>query len=305
MILSIDLNPVFIRKYYLEKLEDVNFANNPIYSSGGEGIDLAYLLKDLNEDVFLSGFIGGVNGNHIHKELSEAGIPHEYYPIKDESLDRTIISTKERHITINSKEPRITRDDMGGFIKLYNNLLANTSLVSCLGHNKSDALEDLYFDIIANASIRGIKTLVSLRAHGFKTRLEASPYLVLLDKGDLEEVTNLHLDYEYEIIKAGHYIIEKGVKVAVISLGERGSLVLTPNNIYRVDVSHIEKDSELIRGFMLGGYAFGLSRGYDFDMILMLGQACGMADYFRLEEDLDMSHIKRIMTNIEVAKFNY
>lgn len=305
MILSIDLNPVFIRKYSLEKLEDINFANSAIYSSGGEGIDLAYLLKDLNEDVFLSGFIGGVNGNHIHKELKEAGIGHEYYPIKDESFDRTIISTKDRHITINSKEPRITRDDMGGFLKLYKNLLKNSLLVCCLGDNSSDALEELYFDIIANASIQGIDTLVSLRAHGFKNRLEASPYLVLLDKGDLEDFTNLKLDYEYEIIKAGRYIIKKGVKVAVISLGEKGSLVLTRDNVYRVDVSQVEKDSNLNRGFMLGGYAFALSRGYDFEMMLILGQACGMADYFRLDQDLDMSHIKRIMTNIEVAKFNY
>ncbi len=305
MILSIDLNPVLKRKYSLEKLEDVNFASNAIYSSGGEGIELAYLLKSLNEDVFLSGFIGGVNGSHIHKELMISGIQHEYYPLRDETLDRTIISTLEGEITINSKEPRITRDDMGGFIKLYNGFLSDTSLVCCLGNNTSEALDELYFDIVANASIKNIKTLVSLKTDGLKRSLEASPYLVLMEVIDLEEFTNLYLDFEYEIIKAGLYIIEKGVKVAVISQGTRGSIVLTQDNVYRVSVSKVEKESEINRGYMLGGFAFALSRGYDFEMILKLGQACGMANFFELERELDMSHIKRIMTNIEVDKFNY
>lgn len=305
MILSIDFNPFFERTYFLESLEDVNFTNKVKYASKGQGIDLAYLLKSLNEEVILSGFIGGVNGSHIHKELIEASIPHEYYALKDESLDSTVINLDGREIVINTKGPRITRDDMGGFMKLYNKLLQNTSLVCCLEDNNSESLGELYFDIIANASIRDIKTLVSLRAGGLKKSLDASPYLLLLEKEDLEEFTNLQLDYEYEIIKAGLYIIEKGVKIAVISQGSKGSIVLTPDNVFRVDVSQIELEAELNRGYMLGGYAFALSRGYDFEMVLKLGQACGMVHTYKSNQELDMSHIKRIMTHIELGKFNY
>ncbi len=305
VILSIDLNPILKRKYCLEKLEELNYANEAIYGAGGEGIELAFLLKALNEEVFLSGFIGGVNGNHIHKELMVAGLPHEYYPLRDETLDCTIIQLEDRQIIINSKEPRITRDDMGGFIKLYNSFLNDTSLVCCLGNNTFEALNELYFDIIANANIKGIKTLVSLSKDGLKNSLKASPYLVLLEKEDLEEITNLHLDYDYELIKVGLYIIEKGVKVAVISQGKRGSLVLTTDNVFRVSVSEVEKEAELNRGYMLGGFATALSRGYDFEMMLKLGQSCGMVNYYELNQQLDMSHIKRIMACIEVDKFNY
>lgn len=307
MILSIDLNPVLKRKYIMDtpQFYEINYARDQIYGPGGDGIELAYLLRGLNADVIISGFLGGVNGSHIHKALLEESIVHEFLPIKDESSDNIILSTNEEELIVNSKAPRITRDELGGFLELYNRLIKNVNIICCSGDLPSNLPGEIYFDIVANANILNKKTMLGIGGDNLRYGLEASPYLALLNKEELENLTKLKLDYEYEIIKAGLYIIDKGVQIAVISLGNKGSIVLTPENVFRVDSPEVEIDKDINYGYMLGGFAYALQKNYDFDLMLNLGQACGIINCFNHREAIDMSDVKRIMGMIDVSRFSY
>lgn len=304
MILSIDLNPLLKKKYIFDEFRENNFAKDLSSLPGGEGIELAYLLKGLNVEVGLSGFLGGVNGSYIHKVLSESSIIHDYAPIKDENAEYIILSSKAKDIIINGKAPKITREEMGGFLEKYNQLLGSSSIICCSGDHCGNTPSEIYYDIVANANLASKKTLISLKGDNLKYGLEASPYLVIVEKDDLEELTRLRLDYEYEIIKAGNYLMDKRVKIALITVDETRSIVLTPDNVYRIDVESKEKESRINYGYFLAGLAFAMDKGYDFELILRLGQACGMINFFNYDF-LDMSHIKRIMGKIMVSKFNY
>ena len=90
MIISIDLNPVLHRKYFLDILSfsEPNIPNKVIYKPSGSGIDLAYLLNGLNENTLFSGFLGGVNGNIIEKQLKDEDIPNKIYTIKRRIMKR-------------------------------------------------------------------------------------------------------------------------------------------------------------------------------------------------------------------------
>lgn len=304
MILSVDLNPVLKKKYLFDQFGKINYAKDSTSLPGGEGIELAYLLKGLNTKVGLSGFLGGVNGAYIHKVLSESSIMHDYALIKDENAEYIILSTKDEDIIINGKSPKITREEMGGFLEKFNKLLESSSIICCSGDHYGNTSGELYYNIVSNANLENKKILVSLKGENLKYSLEASPYLVILEKDDLEDLTRLKLDYEYEIIKAGNYLMEKRVKIALITIDDTRSIVLTPDNVYRVDVEAVERQGQINYGYLLAGFAFALDRGYDFELMLRLGQACGMINFFEYDF-LDMSHIKRIMGKINVSKFNY
>lgn len=309
MILSMDLNPVLKRKYFLDNMElnDINIPSNLIYGPGGDGIELAYLLSGLGEDVLISGFLGGVNGGFIRKDLEDASIPHEFLQIKDETSDNIIISMgNKEEIIIGAKLPRITRDELGGFYELYNQILPSIHLNCFVGSLPINVPKEIYFDLITNGNKVDRKTLLAVKGEELYYGIEAMPYLVLMDKNELENLTKLSLDYEYEIIKAGQYILEKGVSIVVITLGSKGSIILTEDFIYRVEVPNVEVQSCKINyGYMIGGFALAIKRNYDFDMMLKIGQACGSINCFKHREGIDMSDIKRIMGSIEITKFNY
>lgn len=308
MILSIDLNPVLKRKYFLNKIDynDINIPNNLIYGPGGEGIELAYLLNGLNENVLVSGFIGGVNGNMIKEILSNESISNNFLSIKDETSDNILISTKNNEdLIIGSKGPRITRDELEGFLELYYRLLNNSSLVCCVGNLPSNVPKEIFYTLVAGGNKLNKKTLLAVSGEELSYGIEASPYLVVLDKSQLENLTKLKLDYEYEIIKAGLYILQKGCKIIVISLGNKGSIILTEENVYRVDMPESEINCSTNLGYMLGGFAMAIERNYDFDMMLRIGHSCGMINCYKHSDNIDMSDIKRIMGEIEINKFNY
>lgn len=309
MILSVDFNPLLKRKFKLDLINknSSNTATEVIYGPGGDGIELAYFMNALNEDVMFLGLLGGANGTIIENYLYTDAIPHEILNIKDETQERIIISIKDdSDILINTKEPRITRDEIESFLKLYNKLLPCSKMICCVGDVPINIPKGVLFDFVVNANILGVKALIAIRGEGLKYCLDAKPYLVVLDKHQLETLTNLKLDFEYEIIKAGLFIIDKGVKIVVISLGNRGSIVLLEDKVYRIDVPYVELQDVLPNyGYMLGGFALAMERNYDFETFLRIGQACGIINCFRHKEEVDMSDIKRIMGNLEVAKFNY
>lgn len=308
MIFTIDLNPILKRKYILSYTETSdNFdAKDVIIGPGGEAIELSYLLHGLNEEVFLSGFLGGINGEYIRKTLDDIGIANDYLFVKDETADSIIISLKNNEIKIKGKMPRITREDIVGFYELFNKNISRADILCCLGDSPNNVSKESFYNFISLANRYGKKSLLRAHEDELKIALDASPYLVMINKTDLEYLTKLKLDYEYEIIKAAQYILDKEVSLIPIDLGRKGSIVLTKDHIYRVDIEKLELSNVNINyGYMLGGYALALSRNYDLEMMLKLGQACGMVNNFTDWETFDMSDIKRIMNDIDVNIFNY
>lgn len=309
MILSIDLNPVLKRKYYLDCLDLAreNIPENIIYGPGGDGIELAYLLYSLNEEVLFSGYLGGTNGEHIHKILTERGIANDCYRIRDETSDNIIISLdNSSEIIIKEKMPRITRDEIGGLYELYLKNLTYNDMVCFVGETPVNISDEIFYDFVSIAKKHDKLTMLGLKDKGLVYGIEAAPFLVLLDKKELENITKLKLDFEYEIIKAGQYLLDKGINYVVIELGSRGSLVLTEKVGYRIEVNRVDKvDCKINYGYMIGGFALAIKRKYDLDMMLKLGQACGIVNCFNNNGNIDMSDIKKIMGQIEISTFNY
>lgn len=309
MIISVDLNPVLLRKYFLDNLEfdTPNIPQKVSYKPAGAGIDLAYLLSGLNENTLYTGFLGGVNGKAIERHLIDGGISNEFFAIKDETAETIVISTDKREdITINSNEPRITREELEGFLELYLNQIYASSLVCVVGNLPQNVSKEIFYTLIDVANKYYKKTLFSATGEELAYGIEAGPYMVVLDTRELENFTNLKLDYEYEIIKAGQYIIEKGCKIVVISLGSKGSIVLTKENVFRVDIANLDfMKCKVNYAYMIGGFAMAIERNYDFEMMLKIGHSCGIVNCHKSNEEIDMSDIKRIMGDIVVNKFNY
>src|SRR5699024_2532089 len=127
---------------------------------------------------------------------------------------------------------------------------------------------------------------------------------LLIDKEDLEKLTKLRIDTTGEVIKASRYIMDRGVKRLAINLNDRGSILITQDTYYRVNVSN-DKDFITNPAYMLGGYTLTIRRGYGMEMTAKLGQACGIGNSYIEDEIKDMGDIKSIMNEIEVMTYEY
>lgn len=310
MILTVDLNPTIDGECLVDKMPlsgDVD-AESLLYGPGGSGIKIARLLNIFNEASMVTGFLGGVSGEFYHRRLVEMGIGHSVVSIKDEIRTCVKILDKEDNkVIISGNKPRITREEMVQFYELYAKMIDDFNIIIASGTLPQGINPDIYFDLI-NLSNRKEKVFI-LDAVGeeLKKGIDASPYIVIISKEELERLVNLKLEFENEIIKAGRFILDKGVKILIINLHEKGTIVLEESTGYRLELDEIDLDMDKVDNYgIIAGLALGISRKYDMEMTLRLSQAFSIV--YAIEENisrLEMSDVKRYMGKIEIYPINH
>ena len=309
MILSICFDPILESKYYVDKLllRQESLVNKKVYNLGGNGLTTARILNNLNVDLFASGFLGGLEGDYIFSRLKDMDIYNDFIPIKDNTRSKLVIMQEDDLLTcITEESPRITRDELGSFYELYAKILDRFSIISSQGNMPIGLPDDIYFDLISAANNKDKIFILEAKGEYLKYGIKANPFMVKLVKEDLEEISNLILDYETEIIKIGHSIVEQGVEVVAIDLAEKGSLILTKDKGYRLEIDNSIADIGEDKGYMIAGFAFGIYKNYDVETILRLAQASRLV--YAIEDDMDridMSDIKSFMSKIDIYPINY
>ncbi len=310
MILTIDLNPAIDRNYTLDKIclgKDTKVKSS-VYSPGGNGIISSVLLDTFNEDSFITGFLGGINGEYYHRNLSEMGIMHDFVPIKDETRANIKLLDQEDNLTTLSEEgPRVSRDEIVKFYELYSRLLEDANIVCGVGSVPLGVPKDIYFDFVSLSNKNNKKFILDVEGDNLAYGVDASPYMVILKQKDLEDLMKLSLSFENEIIKAGRYMLDKGIQYVIVDLEKRGSIVLGQEKGYRIEIPYLSITNNVVKNSgMAAGFALGINRNYDMEMTLRLGQAFNIAPYLESHiMNIEMSDIKRIMSEIEIFPINY
>lgn len=310
MILTVNLNPILEKTYYVDKLlpRVETEAKKVIYKSGGGGINISQILNNLNLDVVSIGFLGGLSGKYIYNDLSDQGINSDFTEIKDET--KTSISLVENNMflsRITESSPKITREELGSFYELYKDTISNNDIVCGLGSLPIGIPEEIYFDLITLSNSISKKFLLDASGLELQYGIEAKPFMVKLNLHELENLTKLELNFENEMIKAANYLLDKDIELVVIDLDEKGSIVLNKSRGYRLELNNIPSETlNIDKGYMLAGYAFGIDKNYDIEVTMKLGQsfriAYGIAENIN---DIDMSDIKKLMSNITIMPIYY
>lgn len=310
MILIVELDPILEKIYCVNRLysNTETIAESVENRLGGDGIISARILNNLNLNVFTMGFLGGLNGQYIFDQLKLYGIYNDFVSIKDESKSSiSLFENKRLFSTIIEPGPRITREELVWLYEVYNKVIDNHSIICSMGNIPIGVPDEIYYDLIDLANRRKKKFILDTTGRALTRGIEAIPFMVKVDKHDLENMSRLKLDFETEIIRVGRSVLEKGIEIVVIDLDKDGTIVLTRDRGYRLelpdgDLNDINKD----RGYLVSGYAFGIERQYDFETTMRLAQA--MRIVYGLEEDvdkIDMGDIKGIMSRIEISSIYY
>lgn len=310
MILTIVLDPILEKEYYVDRLypKIETLATKISYDLGGKGNVLTKILNNLNLDVFSIGFLGGLNGVYIFDQLKIRGIYNDFISIKDDSRGAMYLFEDGQLIsTIIEPGPRIIRDELVSFYELYGRVIERHEIICGLGSLPMGVPKEIYYELIDLANRKDKKFILDAEGLELTYGIEALPFMVKLNKNDLEEISKLKLNFENEIIKIGYSILEKGIEIVVIDLNEDGTIVLTKDRGYRLELFEMDiRDIGEDKGYIVSGYAFGIERQYDLETTMRLSQAMRIVYGFERNLDkVDMSDIKKIMGKIEISPIYY
>lgn len=307
MILTITLNPSIDRKYVINGFEKGRLfrTDRMEYTPGGKGLNVTKVIKSFNEPVRATGFLGGVNGKYIEEKLNNIGISHDFVSIQGETRScLAILSDDNSQTEILEAGPYIFVHETMKFYELYKNMIKEFEIICASGSLPQGLPPGTYKDLILIANEQNKKFLLDTSGEALKHGIEASPFLVKPNRDELENLAGYSMTSEEDIIRAAKDIMEKGVKLVAVSLGEEGAMAFYAGYSYKVKAPSIKVLNPVGSGdSMIAGFAVSLSRDYDIEDALRTAVACGTANAMETETGkVNMVNVKKIIDEIKIKK---
>jgi len=308
MILTVTLNPALDRIIFLEnfKLGKLNRVKDTNILAGGKGINVSEVLTKLKIENQALGIIGGNNGRIISSMLENKGVNSNFIWSDFETRQNLKIKEKNtnRETEIN-EGGKVSEKDINDFLKSFNKAVEKNKTVVLSGSLPDGAAKDIYSELIEKAKEKGAKVILDSSGNEFKLALKKAPYLV---KPNLEEIENLlgrKIKSNQDLKIGARYLLDQGVEVVMISLGEKGALIASKEEGYRIYTPQVKISQTTVGAgdTMVAGLAAEIDKNESIKETGVFAAALATAfvesgSIAKIDEDL----IERIKNSIKVEK---
>ena len=280
MIYTMTLNPAL--DYVMHPLTlDMGFTNrssNEELHCGGNGINIATILNELETPSIAMGIAAGFTGDYLLRRLQEKGIASNFV-----LLDRgyTRINVKLNGIVmtmVNGMGPKIPEKKVDELLQRMDVVGAGDTLV-LTGSIPNTLPEDMYSQIMRRLGGRGIQFVVDAPGQLLMEALEMHPFLIKPNNHEVGRIYGVNIEEPEECMPYAHKLQEAGARNVIISCGGHGSLLLDENGAeHIVRAARIKLVNAAGAGdSMVGGFLSQVTRGVDYETALIFASACGTA----------------------------
>lgn len=278
MIITVTMNPAIDKTVDIDHLVrgGLNRLKNVIIDAGGKGINVSKTIKALGGETIATGFIGGSGGVLIKKVLMEQGIQSDFIEIKNEVRINLKVVESDGNVTeLNEPGPFVTKDEMNSLMDKLLSYANEEALFVLAGSIPNGIDKNVYQILTQRLKEKGAKVFLDADGELFINALESCPDIIKPNRHELEEY--FHMDYradEEELITVGNKLLEKGIGMVAISLGQMGAIFLTKEKVLKCPGLKVEAHSTVGAGdAMVAALAYGLDLGLTMEECAKLGVA--------------------------------
>jgi 6-phosphofructokinase 2 len=255
----------------------------PRYDPGGGGINVARAVHALGGDALAIFPAGGAAGEMICRLLREEGVMHEAIAIG--GFTRESLAVVERGSGAQYRfllpGPEIGRADQERCLECLSAALPHASYVVASGSLPLGAPQAFYAEVGARVKQHGKRFVLDTSGAALK-QAGCGVHLLKPSLRELEELAGHPITCEHDEEEAVRELIAEGrSEIVVLSLGDRGALLMTAQQSERVPAIPVPDEStESTIGAgdsMLAGVVLGLSRGRSLGEAVRFGVAAGAA----------------------------
>lgn len=285
MIVTVTLNPAIDCAMGIDNYREnsVNRADFQNITAGGKGINISIILSRLGIETNALGFCGGETGKLLCNLLDVMKCPHDMTWLENQ-LTRINVKLKYNNseTEINGKGADISPCVLEDFICKLENILHEGDTLVLAGSIPSSVPSDIYAYIMKRFYGRNIRIVADSSGKPLLELLSFRPFLVKPNNFELGEILNREINTPDEAIIGAHELKKMGADNILVSLAEKGSVLLTNDNKeYQISAPQgIVKNSVGAGDSMLAGFLAGLERTNDYLYSLKLATACGSATAF-------------------------
>ena len=293
MIYTVTFNPAldYIVNMDNLKLGETNRSTSEMILSGGKGINVSIVLKNLGFDNVALGFVAGFTGEEIENGTRKLGITTDFIHLK-EGLSRINVKLKASEETeVNGTGPIISEDELNALYGKLENLKKDDILVLA-GSVPNTLPQDIYEKIMEMLQDKGIKIVVDATKDLLLNVLKYKPFLIKPNNHELSEIFGLEIKTEEEIIDYAKKLQDKGARNVLISRASDGAILIAENgDIYKSPapkgkvVNSVGAGDSMVAGF-IAGYLKNNSYEEAFKTGVASGSASAFSKYLAKKEEI-------------------
>ncbi|MGR3765493.1 1-phosphofructokinase [Rossellomorea sp. NS-SX7] len=283
MIYTLTLNPSVDYIMELDQFTKggLNRAAKENALPGGKGINVSRVLHVLGVKSTALGFAGGFTGEYIKRFLSEENIHADFVEVED--MSRINVKVKADDETeINGNGPAVNEEQLHQLLNQISTLTNDDTLVLA-GSIPASVPKSFYQEAAALCEKKGVRIVIDAEKKLIEPVLSFKPFLIKPNHHELGDMFGVVIETIEEAIHYGKKLKERGAQNVIISMAEKGALLLTGEDIYQASVPSGELKSSVGAGdSTVAGFLAGLSNGLSVEDSFRLGTAAGSATAFSI-----------------------
>lgn len=283
MIVTVTMNPAIDRMIYVDHFHAgaVNRSCQTRVYAGGKGINVSRVVRLLGGDTCAMGVVAGDTGKQLCALLEREGLPQKMYSMGDDAYTRVNVKVYAKNgdtTDINEPGPCISPEQAESFVNEFEAVLSPGDTVVLSGSLCGGIDSRFYLQLAQTAKKRGCAVIADASGENLRLLLQAKPTFVKPNLKELEQLLGRRLAAFPQICEAARALLHSGAQKVVVSLGEKGALMVTPQRVLYAPALEVSVKGTVGAGdSMVAGLAFSMGKKASDEQALKLACACATA----------------------------
>ncbi len=303
MIYTVTLNPSVDYIVRLEQLElgALNRMTEDSKFPGGKGINVSRVMKRLGVESKAIGFLGGFTGSFIEDFLTAENINHQFIRVSGDTRINIKLKT-DVETEINGLGPSVSDDQLNLFLQQFEQMNKD-DIVILAGSIPGTLPSSIYKRIMEVCRGKGMKVVADVSGDALKEVVSEKPFLIKPNHHELGELFQTTIETVEEAHEYAKMLIAKGVQHVIVSLAEKGALLVTENSSFVANVPKGKVLNSVGAGdSVVGGFISAYATNKPIEEAFKIGVASGSATAFSLEL-CTKEKIEELLPQFEVKRF--
>lgn len=286
-IATVTLNPAIDQTVLIDDFtpNTVNRAQSLQLDAGGKGVNVASFLADYGLRVAVTGLLGQENPQVFEQHFARKRIEDRFVRIP--GLTRTGIKVVDqaRQQTTDINLPGLTPTE-AGLDQLHatiNSLMIDCDCFVLAGKLPPGLPDTIYADLIRRLKVQGKRVVLDTSQAALREGVQAGPTIIKPNIDELQQLVDRPLADLAEIEAAARQLLDNGIKLVVVSMGERGALFVERQAALVATPPSVEVQSTVGAGdAMVAGLIAAKTAGLSLDECARLATAFSVGTITRI-----------------------
>jgi tagatose 6-phosphate kinase len=305
-VLCVTLNPVLDTTYFVNEMRPVyrTEASRVTHIAGGKGNNVARALGMLGVKAHSLVALGGMIGRNV-AEVWKAD-PFEATPVwtsGETRLQITVIDARGTQRAFYAPPAEFTREDAERFSAVFDLLVSAAQAVCVCGSSPGPAADRFYGRFLSLARNLGSLTVLDTYGEALRQGLTARPRVVKVNRAEAEGFLGCKLADAAAERGAVTALRRAGAEIAVLTLGERGALLASGDDVWHAEPPQVEALNPIGSGdAMTAGIVAALVRGEPPVDAFRLGMAAAAANTLTWDAcRFDPEEVGRLVSKVHIG----